>query len=667
MNDLENLKPFDKFCHSIGYIPTSYKVSMTYEEQLIWFCDFLQNEVVPVVNNNSAVVEQLKNYMEHYFDDLNVQEEINNKLDEMASDGTLAEIINEQIFSDLNDKIEEVDNKTPFSQLVDTSIFAQISPTMDLSGYAFSGFAIGEEICLACCQDNSHDNTAKIFAYNITSGQLIDYLESQTIGHANDITYCDKDECFYIACGGGSNGINTIAKYKIINNTLTYIASVNMAGFNMGGTFAICYDKENENFYCGIGNYLAKLDYNLSEVLDYKEFVENSNYVMQSLFFYEGYILNVINILNSLDIYANYNKLDIYNSNLDYVESSNIMLLGEIEAGDFYNNEFYLMKQTQSSGILVRANVIKNNNSYSWINNNIVYNNRIPTTGSTNEYYVTKSATNFFVDGSSELPFKNLLVCLGFINNNRNSVKIHIDGDFSDKEISLGNRQFLNTLELIGTSTDMNNLSKIGGLNLCGLRSLNVQNLEITKRTGASNNLINLEQINYCYMNNIKFNGQGTELNGLRCIGSNVYLGTCIFDSSFQDQNIYMAGNSFIYCNGTVTVNNSNVLQLSTHNKKLWYQTPISLFTEDNTWNTNVIGGNITFNIKDLKMEGDYRVESGNTMSDAPTGYTTTACRINVNAIHDAYIYTFVPINTNKLYKGIRSGTQTSITWEEII
>lgn len=101
MINIENLNPFPKFCCSIGMIPTSYKVSLTYEEQLLWFCDFLENTVIPTVNNNGQAVEELQNlfvtltnYVDNYFDNLDVQTEINNKLDDMAENGTLQEIIN---------------------------------------------------------------------------------------------------------------------------------------------------------------------------------------------------------------------------------------------------------------------------------------------------------------------------------------------------------------------------------------------------------------------------------------------------------------------------------------------------------------------------------------------------------------------------------------------
>lgn len=89
MSEVKKLPKIIKHCMTIGEIPTSYKVSLTYEEQLLWFCKFLQDEVIPVVNNNSEVVEELKNW----FENLDVQEEINNKLDEMAESGELERII----------------------------------------------------------------------------------------------------------------------------------------------------------------------------------------------------------------------------------------------------------------------------------------------------------------------------------------------------------------------------------------------------------------------------------------------------------------------------------------------------------------------------------------------------------------------------------------------
>ena len=89
----QTLKPLGRLCMTIGQLPASYVESMSYYEQLIWLTKFLQEQVIPVVNHNSSIVNELQDYVEHYFDNLDVQEEINNKLDEMAESGQLTDII----------------------------------------------------------------------------------------------------------------------------------------------------------------------------------------------------------------------------------------------------------------------------------------------------------------------------------------------------------------------------------------------------------------------------------------------------------------------------------------------------------------------------------------------------------------------------------------------
>ena len=56
-----------------------------------------QNEVVEATEDLLEAFSALQSYVATYFENLDVQEEINNKLDEMAEDGTLQEIITEYI------------------------------------------------------------------------------------------------------------------------------------------------------------------------------------------------------------------------------------------------------------------------------------------------------------------------------------------------------------------------------------------------------------------------------------------------------------------------------------------------------------------------------------------------------------------------------------------
>ncbi len=95
---------FPNFITNLGIIPTSYKDSMSYYECLAWLCKFLEETVLPTVNQNGQATEELQalyvelnSYVSNYFDNLDVQEEINNKLDDMVEDGTLQEIIAEYL------------------------------------------------------------------------------------------------------------------------------------------------------------------------------------------------------------------------------------------------------------------------------------------------------------------------------------------------------------------------------------------------------------------------------------------------------------------------------------------------------------------------------------------------------------------------------------------
>lgn len=79
-------------------LPAVYDDSLSYYELV----SKIQNKLNEVVTNENVLSEsfvELYEYVKNYFTDLNIQNEINNKLDQMASDGTLEEIINQQIFS----------------------------------------------------------------------------------------------------------------------------------------------------------------------------------------------------------------------------------------------------------------------------------------------------------------------------------------------------------------------------------------------------------------------------------------------------------------------------------------------------------------------------------------------------------------------------------------
>lgn len=98
--EVKTLPVITKFIMTIGELPTSYLMSMTYLEQVTWLCNYLEKTVIPALNQNAQAVKELqelyellRTYVNEYFDNLDIQTEVNNKLDEMAESGELAEII----------------------------------------------------------------------------------------------------------------------------------------------------------------------------------------------------------------------------------------------------------------------------------------------------------------------------------------------------------------------------------------------------------------------------------------------------------------------------------------------------------------------------------------------------------------------------------------------
>ena len=67
MTNNENLKPFTKFCPTIGMIPASYKESLTYEEQLLYLLK-KTDEIICFINN--ILEQKITDYINNIFNDI---------------------------------------------------------------------------------------------------------------------------------------------------------------------------------------------------------------------------------------------------------------------------------------------------------------------------------------------------------------------------------------------------------------------------------------------------------------------------------------------------------------------------------------------------------------------------------------------------------------------
>lgn len=88
--DFDSLTSYELWCKVVEYI------------------NQVASEINNVSYNNSELVKafsDLQDYVNDYFDNLDVTEEINNKLDAMVLDGTMDQIINQEIFGELNNSV----------------------------------------------------------------------------------------------------------------------------------------------------------------------------------------------------------------------------------------------------------------------------------------------------------------------------------------------------------------------------------------------------------------------------------------------------------------------------------------------------------------------------------------------------------------------------------
>lgn len=95
MKTIETLDPkaFRGLITTIGELPSSFVDSMSYYEMIAWLVDYIKKNVIPAVNNNAEAIKEIQKWIET----LDLQDEVDNKLDEMAASGQLADIIAQYI------------------------------------------------------------------------------------------------------------------------------------------------------------------------------------------------------------------------------------------------------------------------------------------------------------------------------------------------------------------------------------------------------------------------------------------------------------------------------------------------------------------------------------------------------------------------------------------
>ena len=211
---LENIEtiesPFRRFVTTIGVFPTAFTDAMTYYECLAYLVKYLEDSVVPAVNENAEALKELQDYVVHYFDNLDVQDEINNKLDEMAEDGTLQEIITAYIQANVAWTFDTVADMKASTNLIAGS-FAQ---TLGFHAIGDGGNAIYK------ISDEGTADEASIIAVGALKAHLVitGDIKPEQFGAYGDGTH--NDSTAFIKCLDYVKSLESTLNNEVIGETI---------------------------------------------------------------------------------------------------------------------------------------------------------------------------------------------------------------------------------------------------------------------------------------------------------------------------------------------------------------------------------------------------------------------------------------------------------------
>lgn len=284
---------FREWCnHTIPVLPQVYGDELSYYELL--------NKVIDRCNEVGITVNELIDYVNHYFDSLDVQNMINAKLDEMAQDGTLADLINHKIFNDLNKKIDDVAlsaneakeyAKPPFYSYVDGVLDRKYRKLFYLGDdyYYPQGFCTSDDgSAKYVCLINPNDETVK-FIVKCSNGKQSVELN----GHGNSC-------CIYngtlIVCATFT-GLNTSKQnsnviYVLNVDTLALIQTVNVEIATGEAISIVSKDTKNNKLYVGGWSHLYELNSSFRIVNHYQQntFYGLTSQTPQGGCVYDGYL-----------------------------------------------------------------------------------------------------------------------------------------------------------------------------------------------------------------------------------------------------------------------------------------------------------------------------------------------------------------------------------------
>lgn len=254
LNGYSNVKPFRFWCQKV--LPLVYDDSLSYYELLCKVVDYINNIITDLSTTEGnvdallAAYNQLQDYVNEYFTNLDVQEEINNKLDAMFEDGTIPTMIEEYVYpyiQTLNQNYAQLDT--------------QINETMTTQN---------ENIANLTTRVNNLviNNTTNLTGYNVVT------VESTTAEGGNTVTENIPVGAEILqVCYSGYNDTNDVIK----SDNISYESTPNVPSSTQQQVEVTITDATDTRFNVFI-TYAISQDIEIAELTDIRVGYDNIVY-----------------------------------------------------------------------------------------------------------------------------------------------------------------------------------------------------------------------------------------------------------------------------------------------------------------------------------------------------------------------------------------------------
>ena len=237
--------------------------------------------------------EKVYSWLDDHIDGIFTEEQftdaVDNWLDDHPEATTTVEdgsITESKLSEDVRIQLPRITRKCIFARLGFDSLTSNSSTFTVLQGGTYDSKR--EYFVLAFTDSNSEN---AILVRLDSTFSVVDMSSSLPLGHANDLTYNEKTDCYYIATG--DTGTNSGKIVSVSASSLTVEESIALSGINY--VWFLSYDSDNDKYYADGSGALKVYDsgFNVIKTINRTyEYNGRGTLTYQSSFVYKGiYIL----------------------------------------------------------------------------------------------------------------------------------------------------------------------------------------------------------------------------------------------------------------------------------------------------------------------------------------------------------------------------------------